>query len=88
LENEARAYLQGWNDVLDAIAQSQQRNLTPVEVFQSLRDGRNTRPLLAASTLPEEQRIQPDSHFRFPADDHNLKAVTTALDSSSVSDFM
>jgi hypothetical protein len=86
--NEAQAYLQGWNDVLDAIVKAQEHKLTADEVLQSLRAGRNTKPLLAAAMLPEGERMQPDAHFRFPANARNLKAVMAVVGQSAVPDFM
>ena len=63
------------------------RPLTAAEAFQLLRQGRNTKPLLGAAMLPEDQRIVPEPTFRFPPNERNLKAVASVLGRSNVPDF-
>ncbi len=88
IEDEARAYLQGWSDEVDAAVVAKGAPLTALDEFQLLRNGRNTQPLVKAAILPEDQRLVPEATFRFPASARNMKAVVSVLGQSQVPDFM
>ena len=87
IADEARAYLQGWNDEIDAVTTAKGATLTPTETFKLLTDSRNTKPVLRAAMLSEDQRLAPTGDLRFPATERNLKAMDTALRQSPVPDF-
>ncbi len=87
IADEARAYLQGWNDEIEAATTTKGAPLTPTEVFQLLRNGRNTKPVLAAALLPADQRLEPDGRLRFPLNSRNLNAMISVLGASAVPDF-
>jgi hypothetical protein len=87
IQNEARAYLEGYNDEVDSAMAAKGGRLNPPEAFQLLKEGRNTRPVLEAAMLPPADRLVPTGTLQFPADAHNLQALTSVLMHSNVPDF-
>lgn len=87
IQNEARAYLEGYNDEVDAAMAAKGGKLNPPEAFQLLREGRNTRPVLEAAMLPPGDRLVPIGTLQFPPEEHNLKAVASVLAHTAVPDF-
>jgi hypothetical protein len=78
LQDEARAYLEGWNDAIDAAT---------AEAFQLLKTSRNMHILLEAAMLQPSDRLTPIGTLQFPPDDHNRGAVVSVLMHSPVPDF-
>jgi hypothetical protein len=87
IRNEARAYLEGYNDEIDAAMAAKGGRLNPPEAFQLLKEGRNTRPVLEAAMLPQPDRLVPVGTLQFPADEHNLQAVASVLQHTVMPDF-
>jgi hypothetical protein len=76
---EARAFLQGWNDELDAAIQAKGALLTAGEAFDLLKKGVNSKVIGAAATLAPDKRLIPSDVFTFPPSDHNVEAVASVL---------
>ena len=87
LQDEARAYLEGWNDEIDAAMTAKGGLLAPREAFQLLKESRNTHVLFEAALLPPGDRLVPIGTLQFPPDEHNRRAVVSVLTHTTVPDF-
>ncbi len=83
---EAAAFIQGWNDTVDAAARAKGTPLTPQEAASLLMNLRYRSYFLAAMPKTGETlRFSDDG--RIPPDDENLKIMGEALGKSAVADF-
>jgi hypothetical protein len=87
LQDEARAYLEGWNDELDSAMTAKGSWLNPAEAFQLLKESRNTHVVLEAALLPPDDRLTPIGTLQFLPDEHNRRAVVSVLMHANVPDF-
>ena len=81
--NEAQAYLQGWNDLIDAEAKLKGRPITAAEAASLLPNFKYRFFFIKANGKLAE--ISPDGHL--VPNGRNLRAMTSALFESEVPDF-
>lgn len=81
--NEAQAYLQGWNDLIDAEAKLQGRPITAAEAASLLPNFKYRSFFIKANGKLAD--ISPDGHL--VPNGRNLRAMTSALFESEVPDF-
>jgi hypothetical protein len=81
--DEAKAYLQGWNDLIDAEAKLKGRPVTAAEAASLLPNFKYRSYFIKAAG--KMAVTSPDGHL--PLDGRNLKAMTSALFESEVPDF-
>ncbi|HEY2708691.1 MAG TPA: hypothetical protein VGI95_11625 [Caulobacteraceae bacterium] len=87
-DEEARAYLQGWNDEIDAQTAAKGAPLTGAEAITLLQESRNAGLLRAAANAPPNQRLETSPTFEFPATQRNIDILAKAIWTAEVPDFM
>jgi hypothetical protein len=83
VRNEARAYIQGWNDLIDAEARLKGRPVTAAEAASLLPNFKYREFFIKANG--KLAQVSPDGHLA--PDGRNLQAMTSALFESQVPDF-
>lgn len=86
MRNEASAFLQGWNDTVDAAARAKGAPLTPKDAADLLLNLRYRSYFLAA--LPDSgDRLGFTDDGHLPLDDHNLNLMAKTLRTAAKADF-
>jgi hypothetical protein len=86
LDQEARAFIQAWNDALDAaIQQNNDKPLTPRQIADLMLNLRYRFAFLKALNLPTD-KIHLEQNGVIEESESNAKAITTVLKSSSLAD--
>jgi hypothetical protein len=86
LDQEARAYIQSWNDVLDAaVQQNNDEPLRPRQIANLMLNLRYRFAFLAALRQPTD-KIRLEQNGVIEESEANAKGIATALKSSSVAD--
>jgi hypothetical protein len=86
VHDEAGAFLQGWNNVVDAAAQETHSALSAQQLADLLLNLRYRAPFLIAIKSSGAQRLAGDAHGMYPLDEHNLSVMSDALGRSQVID--
>ena len=85
LDTEARAYIQSWNDTLDAAAQQNGARLTPQQIATLMLNLRYRFAFYKALNHPTD-KIRIEMSGVIEENDGNARAIVTALKTSSVAD--
>jgi hypothetical protein len=86
LDQEARAYIQAWNDALDvAVQQNDDKPLTPHQIANFMLNMRYRFAFLAALKQPTE-KIRIERNGVIEESESNAKAIATALKHSPLAD--
>ena len=86
LDQEARAYIQAWNDTLDAaVRQNNDKPLTPRQIANLMMNMRYRFAFLTALRQPTD-KIHLEPNGLIEESESNAKAIASSLKSSSVAD--